>query len=187
VAAVLVAVGLTLAKDDLSGLFGEDPPVSTRAPQTTAAATPIQGIDGASYDPLGNPQSENDEDAPNAVDGDRGTVWQTDRYRSAALGSLKPGVGFVLSLDSPKAARQLQLNLTAAGSDFTVYATPDEAVPDTIDGGGWQEVRSQNDAAEQLTVKLSGGPQRHYLVWFTNLPPDGGGYRIGIAEAVLRS
>ena len=188
VAAVLVAVGLTLAKDDLSGLFGEDPPPGTRGSQTTTAATtPIQGIEGASYDPLGNPQSENDEDAENAVDGDPDTVWQTDRYNSAALGGLKPGVGFVLSLDSPREARQLKLNLTAAGSDFTVYATADEAVPDTIDGGGWQEVITRTDAAEQLTVRLSGGPKRHYLVWFTDLPQDGGGYRIGIAEAVLRS
>ena len=123
-AAVLVAVGLTLAKDDLSGLFGEDPPPSSRGSQpTTATATPIRGVDGASYDPQGNPQTENDEDAQNAVDGNRETVWQTDRYKSAALGSLKPGVGFVLSLDSPQEARQLTLILTAAGADFNVYTT----------------------------------------------------------------
>ena len=140
----------------------------------------------SAYDPLGD-GGEHDEEARNATDRNTATAWETDRYRSAGLGGLKTGVGFVLSLDTPREARQLQLNLTAAGSDFTVYATADDVIPDTIDGGGWQEVVARTDAAEQLTVKLSGGPRRHYLVWFTDLPQDGGGYRIGIAEAVLRS
>jgi serine/threonine-protein kinase len=187
VAAVLVAVGLTVAKDDLSGLFGEDPPPSSRGTQTTTAtATPIRGVTPSAYDPLGD-GGEHDNEAPSATDGDRATTWETDRYKSAGLGGLKAGVGFVLSLESPREARQLTLILTAAGADFTVYTTADEVVPNSVDGGGWQQVRSVTDAADQVTVKLSGDPQRHYLVWFTDLPPDGGGYRIGIAEAVLRS
>jgi eukaryotic-like serine/threonine-protein kinase len=187
VAAVLVTVGLTLAKNDLGNLFGEDPPASTRGSQTTTAATtPIRGVTPSAYDPLGD-GGEHDGEAPNATDRNEATTWETDRYKSAGLGGLKAGVGFVLSLDTPRQARQLQLTLTAAGSDFTVYTTADDVIPDTIEGGGWREVDRRTDAADQLTVRLSGGPQRHYLVWFTNLPPDGSGYRIGIAEAVLRS
>ena len=80
------------------------------------------------------------------------------------------------------------LLVLSAGADFTVYATDEDTVPDQVgDGSGWQQVVTHQDAAEQLTVKLPGDPQRHYLVWFTNLPQDGGGYRIGIAEASLRS
>jgi serine/threonine protein kinase len=189
VAAILVTVGLTLAKDDLGNLFGEDSPGTTRGPQTNAPATsPIRGVTGSAYDPLGKPQSEHDEEAPNAVDGNAGTVWQTDRYKSAALGGLKAGVGFVLSLDSPAEARQLSLTLTAAGADLTVYGTADEAIPDQFgEGSGWTQVGKQDDASAKANVKLSGGPQRHYLVWFTDLPQDGDRYRIGIAEAGLRS
>jgi serine/threonine protein kinase len=189
VAAILVTVGLTLAKNDLGNLFGEDPPASTRRTQTTAAATsPIRGVDGSSYDPLGDDRTEHQEEAPLAVDGDLTTVWETDRYRTAALGGLKPGVGFVLSLDSPEEARQLNLTLTAAGADFTVYGTDDDTIPDQFgEGSGWTQVGKQDDASARPTVRLSGGPQRHYLVWFTDLPQDGGGYRIGIAEAVLKS
>jgi serine/threonine protein kinase len=188
VAAILVTVGLTLAKDDLSNLFGEDPPAKPpRSQTTTASASPIRGVDGSAYDPGGD-GGEHDEDAPNAVDGNTASTWKTDRYRSARLGGLKTGVGLVLSLDAPKQARDLTLTLTAAGADFTVYGTADDPVPDTLgDGTGWRQVGGREDAGEKLTVKLSGGPQQHYLVWFTNLPPDGGGYRIGIAEAVLRS
>ena len=188
VAAVLVAVGLTLAKDDLGNLFGPDRPSKTPGTQTTtAASSPIRGDVGSSYDPEGNDRSEHEPEAPNAVDGNAATVWQTDRYKSAELGGLKAGVGFVLTLDTPKNARQLKLTLTAAGADLAVYATNDETIPDTLQGGGWRELGSADDAAEQLTLKLSGGPQRHYLIWFTNLPPAGGGYRIGIVEAGLRS
>ena len=92
----------------------------------------------------------------------------------------------MLTLETPKDARQLKLTLTAAGADLAVYATNDETIPDSLHGG-WRELGTADDAAEQLTLKLSGGPQRHYLIWFTNLPPAGAGYRIGIAEAGLRS
>jgi hypothetical protein len=188
VAAVLVAVGLTLAKNDLGNLFGEDSPGSTRGPQTTTVATaPIRGVTGSAYDPLGD-GGEHDGEAGNAVDGNPSTTWETDRYKSAGLGGLKSGVGYVLSLDSPEEARQLNLTLTAAGADFAVYASADDAIPDQFGAGsGWTELHTQQDAAAKLNVKLSGDPQRHYLVWFTDLPQDGGGYRIGIAEAGLRS
>ena len=188
VAAILVAVGLTLAKDDLSNLFGEDTPGRTPGSQTTtASASPIRGVDGAAYDPLGD-GGEHDEDAANAVDGSAASTWETDRYKSAGLGGLKTGVGLVLSLEAPRQARDLALTLTAAGADFTVYGTADDTVPDSFgDGAGWREVGGRAGAGERPTVKLSGGAQQHYLVWFTRLPPDGGGYRIGVAEAVLRS
>jgi serine/threonine protein kinase len=188
VAAILVAVGLTLAKNDLGNLFGEDPTASTRRPQATAPPTsPIRGVSGSAYDPLGD-GGEHNEEAANAVDNNPATIWQTDRYRSAALGGLKAGVGFVLSLDSPEEASQLTLTLTAAGADFTVYASDDDTIPDQFgEGSGWTEVGRQENASAKPSVKLSGDPQRHYLVWFTDLPQDGGGYRIGIAEAGLRS
>ena len=58
VAAILVAVGLTLAKDDLSNLFGEDTPGRTPGSQTTtASASPIRGVDGAAYEGPGGWQS----------------------------------------------------------------------------------------------------------------------------------
>jgi serine/threonine protein kinase len=188
VAAVLVTVGLTVAKNDLSNLFdGDETPRRTTGTQsTTASPTPIRGVTGAAYDPLGD-GGEHDEDAENALDGDPGTSWDTDRYNSASLGGLKAGVGYVLTLETPKEARQLSLALTAAGADFTLYATDEDTVPDQVEDGGWREIVTRQDAADRLTVKLPGDPHRHYLVWFTSLPQDGDRYRIGIAEAILRS
>ena len=48
---------------------------------------------GASYDPLGDDRTENEDEAPNAVDGNLDTVWRTVRYNSSRLGGLKPGLG----------------------------------------------------------------------------------------------
>jgi hypothetical protein len=187
VAAVLVAIGLTLARDDLGNLFGDgdDPPGTSRNPAPTAGSSRITGVRGAAYDPLGD-GGEHDEEAGNAVDGNQATFWETDRYKSANLGGLKDGVGFVLSLDSAQEARQLELLLTAPGADLTLYATGEKDHPESIEAG-WTRLREVRDAEEKVTVPLSGDPQRHYLIWFTDLPPDGGGYRIGIAEAALRS
>jgi hypothetical protein len=190
VAAVLVAVGLTLASEDLGNLgnlFRDDRPRVATPSKTTVASDPIRGITATAYDPLGNDGGrENDQDAPKAVDGDAATAWETSTYRNRPdLGGLKDGVGLVLDPGAARQARTLTLDLTAAGTDFTVYATDDATVPGSIDG--WQELTSEEDADDKLTVELSGGPHRYYLVWFTKLAPADGGYRIGVAEAGLRS
>jgi serine/threonine protein kinase len=185
VAAVMVAIGLTVASNDLSNLFDDDGTRGTAAaPSNTTRGDAIRGVEGTAYDPLGDGE-EHDDEASNALDGDRATAWETDRYNSPNLGGLKEGVGFVLTLESPEQARQLNLNLTAAGADLSIFATNSSAIPDTI--AGWRRLATVPDAGTQANVKLGGGPQRHYLLWFTDLPPAGGGYRIGIAEAGLRS
>jgi eukaryotic-like serine/threonine-protein kinase len=187
VAAVLVVIGLTLARDDLGNLFGNEraPGTSGSNPDTTTGSSAIRGLTGAAYDPLGD-GGEHDDDAGNAVDGSPATSWETDRYKSANLGGLKQGVGFVLSLDAAQEARRLELLLTAPGADLTVYAAGDDDYPKSLDGG-WTRLREVPDAGERVTVELTGDPHRHYLIWFTDLPPAGEGYRIGIVEAALRS
>ena len=102
-AAILVAVGLTLAKNDLGNLFGEDPPGSTaREPQTTTAtAAPDPGRDQRH---LLRPLHGDRDKQENAEAGrtrpstaTRRSFWQTDRYnRPSALGGYKQGVGLVL-------------------------------------------------------------------------------------------
>jgi serine/threonine protein kinase len=188
VAGVLVAIGLTLARNDLANLFGDGTTRGTNAaPRATAGTSPIKDVTATSYDPQGDDGEENEEDAGNAVDGVQSTTWQTDRYRrSSQLGGLKQGVGIALTLDSAAEARRLDLTLTLTGADFTVYGTEDDELPSDI-GEGWTALKEVQDADARETIGLSGGPYQSYLIWFTDLPPDGGGYRVGVAEAVLRS
>jgi hypothetical protein len=190
VAAVLVAIGLTLARDDLGDLFGNErsPGTAGSNPGTSAGAapSPIELAGAIAYDPQGDDRQENNAASGRAVDGDAGSSWGTSTYQQPfGDAGLKDGVGLVLDPGRAERARQLTLALNAAGADFSVYATDAETIPDDIDG--WQRLTTRDGAGRQVNVRLDGNPYRYYLVWFTNLPPAGDGYRIEVAEAGLKS
>jgi hypothetical protein len=190
VAAVLVAIGLTLARDDLGNLFGnERSPGTSAGPGSTAGAatSPIRLAGAIAYDPQGDDRQENNAAAGRAVDGNAGTFWGTSTYQQPfGDAGLKDGVGLVLDPgEAKRAARQLTLALNAAGADFSVYATDAETIPAEL--GQWEQLASREDAGRQVNVRLDNKPHRFYLIWFTSLPPADGGYRIEVAEAGLRS
>ncbi|HSK36640.1 MAG TPA: protein kinase, partial [Actinomycetota bacterium] len=139
VAAVLVAVGLTLAKNDLGNLFGEDPPGTTRGggtETTTAAAPPIDVADAISFDPFTTDpdKQENQGQADLAIDRDRSTAWRTEGYnQNFGAGGYKQGVGLVLDLGRSQEVGQLSLTLDpTGGSALTIYGANDR--PPTLDG-----------------------------------------------------
>jgi eukaryotic-like serine/threonine-protein kinase len=190
VAAVLVAIGLALARDDLGDLFGTErsPGTAGSNPGTTAGAapTPVPLTGAIAYDPQGDDRRENNEAAGRAIDGNPGTSWGTSTYQQPfGDGGLKDGVGLILQPEAARPVRQLTLALGAAGADFSIYASDAENIPGDLDG--WEELASREDAGEQVNVRLDGSPHRFYLIWFTSLPPAGDGFRIEVAEAGLKS
>jgi serine/threonine protein kinase len=190
VAAILVAVGLTLAKDDLGNLFGEDPPARPPGSQTTTATTPRVAVANAiSFDPFTDDadKQENQELAGRAIDSDRGTVWRTEGYnQNFGEGGYKRGVGLVLDLGRSQEVGQLTLALVpAGGSTLTIYGTNDPR-PQTFEEG-WTELGGPKTATGTARFDLEGSYQ-YLLVWFSSLPQDEGGkYRGGIASVNLRS
>jgi hypothetical protein len=188
VAAVLVAVGLTLAKDDLGNLFGEDPPRRTDASSaTTTPAPPIEVVAAGSFDPFTNDpdKQENEDEAALAIDGDRTSFWQTEGYNeNFAEGAYKSGVGLVLDLGDSKEVGTLTLALApAGGSELTIYGS--DARPGTLEE--WTRLSGPKDADDRVTFELKGSYQ-YLLVWFTSLPQDEEGkFRGGVANVVLRS
>lgn len=175
IAAVIAIAGVVLLNTM------SDDPVS---PEPVGdGVVPIQ--DARDFDPFGQPQEEHREEVPLAFDGDAGTAWTTENYRtSPQFGGLKVGVGVWFDLGSPQPLDQIVLDLTAAGVSFDVYRAA--TLPDQVDGlVGWgQPVTSVNDADNPATVQLDGRPEgRFWLVWLTSLPPaDGGLYQAGIRE-----
>jgi hypothetical protein len=175
--------------DQLAGLLGlgRDPTTQTTEPtETSAGSTAIRISVAQPYDPPRGDGTENDEAAGNAIDRRQDTSWTTEGYKSARFGQLKDGVGLVLDLGSARRPRQLDLSLISGGADFTLYAADGDAIPPGLQEG-WQKVGGQPDAPEDVTVDLSGDAHRYYLVWFTNLPPDGSRFRAGIREASFKS
>jgi serine/threonine protein kinase len=185
-AAVLVAVGLTLAKDDLGNLFGPDRPSGTSgAPATSAPAPRIRVASATPFDPEAD-QRENQDLAPLAIDGNRTTGWRTDGYlQNFGPGGIKLGVGLILDLGRPQEVGRLTLALDpTGGSKLAIYGS-DGPPPPTLDG--WTPLGDAKTAGQRASFDLEGN-HRYLLIWFSSLPqnPDGK-YRGGVANVTLTS
>ena len=140
---MLVTVGLTLARNDLSGLgnlFGDDQPSKTsRAPSSSTTAERVEVADASSFDPEGDDQEENSDEAGLAIDGDRTTSWQTSGYdQNFGRGGIKDGVGLVLDLGRPQEVAKMTLALDpTGGSEVPIYGA-DDSRPSTFEG--WSEL-----------------------------------------------
>ncbi|MGH3344598.1 MAG: serine/threonine protein kinase [Carbonactinosporaceae bacterium] len=140
------------------------------------------------FDPYASPASEHPEDAPLAVDGDPGTAWETMTYYSPALGGLKPGVGLVVDLGQARKVGEAQLQFTGPGTDFQLRAAGPgvSSMPGSPDE--YRLVREVSGAGQQVSMRFGDPVQTRYLlVWLTELPSAGDGYRIGISEVSASS
>jgi eukaryotic-like serine/threonine-protein kinase len=186
VAAILVAVGLTLAKDDLSSLFGDDQPSRTsRATDTSNSPKKVQVESATSFDPEGDDHQENEDQAQRAIDGDLTTGWRTSGYdQNFGRGGIKDGVGLVLDLARPREVGRLILALDPTGdSELTIYGSDDR--PSTLEG--WKELAGPKTGQGQVSFNLEGS-HRYLLIWFTSLPQDDQGkFRGGVANVTLTS
>jgi serine/threonine protein kinase len=185
VAAVLVAVGLTLAKDDLGNLLGGDRPSGTnRSPESTAPTTRVAVADASSFDPDGDGQ-ENTNMADFAIDTNRNSRWQTEGYnQNFGDGGIKQGVGLVLDLGRPQEVRRMTLSLApTGGSTVAIYGSDDR--PSTLDG--WTELGNPKTAENRASFDLEGS-HRYLMIWFSSLPRDDEGkYRGGVTNVSLTS
>jgi serine/threonine protein kinase len=186
VAAVLVAVGLTLAKNDLGNLFGDDGPTGTsRSPATSAPAARVKVVDAGSFDPDGDGQ-ENTNMADLAIDPDRNSRWQTEGYnQNFGPGGIKQGVGLVLDLGSPQEVGRMSLALApTGGSQVTIYGADERA----SSLQGWASLSGPATVTNGRTFSLKGGRHRYLMIWFSSLPQDDQGkYRGGVTNVSLTS
>jgi eukaryotic-like serine/threonine-protein kinase len=122
------------------------------------------------YDPEGD-NRESPDAARNAIDGNTGTNWDTERYQGGFEGSNKSGVGLYVDAGSLMAARGLTLSTSTPGFTAAVYAS--ETVPAEL--RGWTRVSPERKVTEDHTFRLRtrGRKYRYYLLWITQLPEDG--------------
>ena len=143
--------------------------------------------DGGDFDPFGD--GEHPQDVDNAFDGNPDTTWQTQRYNSANLGGLKPGVGMWVDLGEPSTVARIDLALQPEGAELAVYAATD-APPGDVDSG-WEpgdwgtRVAEASSAATAESFELDEVEARYVLLWFTSLPPDGGGHRVHVSDITI--
>jgi eukaryotic-like serine/threonine-protein kinase len=128
---------------------------------TPAKAVHLSGV--TSYDPEGDNQSEHSEDARFASDGDPSTYWTTEQYRS---GLQKSGVGVVLDAGTPKKLTQLVVSSDTAGFRAEIQAGSSSSGP-------FAPVSESQTVGDRTVFSLDGGRLRYYLVWITDLGPNG--------------
>ncbi|WP_417498557.1 protein kinase family protein [Marinactinospora rubrisoli] len=133
-----------------------------------------------------NPETGDDEHsdkAPNAIDGDPSTRWNTTGYMRADFGGLKSGVGLILDMGDPVEVHEATIDFGGGPYDFEIL------MGDQPEQSALTPAAEQSGASGEVTVKLAEPTTARYVVvWFTNeLPPDGGGaYRGTINEVELR-
>ena len=170
---VLVAVALGVAglllQGSGTGIFGDDPPATTpEAAASDQRATITGSID---FDPEGDGSEHSDEaQAGNVFDGDASTSWSSESYSSPDWGSLKSGVGIVLTLDQPGPVSAVEFDTPVSGWQAEVYVA--DSPHDSLDGWG-EPVASfptSDSGANAVDVDAEGSA---VLLWFTRASSQG--------------
>ncbi|MFD0143419.1 MULTISPECIES: protein kinase family protein [unclassified Streptomyces] len=146
---------------------------------------PVTIAGAQDFDPQGD-GAETPSEIKNAFDGNPSTSWQTSIYYGYSnFGRLKEGVGLVLDLGTVQQVSKV--DVTFQGTTAVQLRTAPE------------NATSQPAAPEAFTTVASGsGTQvaltadkpvmtRYVLVWLTDLPSSGGGYRGKITDIKISS
>jgi hypothetical protein len=155
---------------------GGDPTASAGTPtsgaRTQAALATVKPAGGQLYDPKGD--GEEARGVEDASDGDPTTSWRTARYnRTSAFGGLKPGIGIAYDFGKPTALRQVSVSTDRPGIQVQIRAgdTPDATEPEDYKVVGSTQTMKSTD-----TFPIAAGTSaRYYIVWLTQLTPDGAG------------
>jgi hypothetical protein len=176
---MLAAVGLgSLLGGDDGPQDAAEPSAAVPPPAVPIVVPPTAITD---FDPPPGSGSERTAEVPNAVDGTAATVWRTERYRSAAFGGLKAGVGLLVDLQAPTAVASLEIS-TLAGTRVELRAADARgaAAPD------YRLLTSGTATGPTLTLSPPAGSKaRWYLLWITGLPQVDGGFASQVGELSL--
>lgn len=164
-----VATGLFLSR----GGDGDEPGRAAGAEPAT-----IDVVAAQDFDPFGGGDEHADE-VPAASDGDPSTSWTTERYSSADMGGLKPGVGIWFDLGDRRDVASVEIDLATTGIDLSVHALDDEPGSDPASWG--DPIHEATGAGDRVTFDVPDGRSgRYWLLWITSVGGSGG--RAGIAE-----
>jgi eukaryotic-like serine/threonine-protein kinase len=159
--AALVVAAVVLAPWERSG--DED---RAAAPDPLRPASLVGSKD---FDPFGGGTGEHPEEVANAIDDDPATAWSTETYTNGELG--KEGVGLYVYASVPIGARRLEVLTSTPGFEAEIYGTSNE-IPTELTGWGEPIGRLRGDG-ERLRATLPGRRYSHYMIWITELPPQG--------------
>ena len=141
-------------------------PTGSDATATGAGtAEPLAILKVEAYDPEGDGE-ENNNLTPKIYDGDKGTGWFSENYRTDSFGGLKKGLGVIVDLGPNKKPQSVELNIPHP-ADIEVYVGPDNRLE------GATKIGEKADADGNVTFDVPADVSGQYIVvWFTKLSPD---------------
>ncbi len=145
---------------------------------TNSAPEPLAILKVEAYDPEGD-GAENNNLTPRIYDGDKGTGWFSENYRSDTFGGLKKGVGVIVDLGPNKKPQSVELNLPNP-SDIEVYVGPDNRLEGATKIG--EKADANGTVKFDVPADVSG---QYVVVWFTKLNPDDNGKRRAWLDEVV--
>jgi serine/threonine-protein kinase len=178
VVATLAIVALIAAVNTLGGTGSGEPAVMIQA-------TP--------FDPEGTPPYRERHDlAPNAIDGDPDSAWQTESYTRAQFGGgLKSGVGLILELEQRAAINEVTLATDSSGWSVEIYLSDEGDFGDNGDDFEPDDFEFVGELSGDNTVSQSGldGTGRFVLLWITETGKPNNGderHRFVLNEVTVR-
>lgn len=132
------------------------------------------------------------EGAEALVDDDPSTTWRTDEYRSDPhFGLLKDGMGILIDLGEPRQLASVKVEMTTTGG--VAELRTGDSDPGATREGDQQIIQSYTPLGEPViegsTMVFSAFDKdttyQYLMVWFTELPPDGDGYRVEVQQVTV--
>ena len=169
IAAAAVLAGVLVLVTRSSGGGGAAAARGTSSP--SSSSTHPLAVSGAVGYPAGS--SDHPEELPLATDHSTSSAWMTEHYASAAFGNLKSGTGVVFTVNGGP-VRTVTIRLAQPGVSAQLFAG---------DRPSGTPVATTGSAPKVWRIRLDQATRSSsWLVWFTKLVPDSGGYRAGIAD-----
>jgi eukaryotic-like serine/threonine-protein kinase len=179
-AAVAIGVGFGIGRLQVGGPLGIKP-----KPSPAGSPVRIAIRHARDFDPPPGDGSEHPSEVANTVDGNRETVWSTDRYTTAAFGQLKPGVGIWFDLGGERVVRTVEVSSPLPGWTFQLRAGPAPSrtgKPLRSSGGA---TRFKVGDSGRVKVSLPPTRMRGVMIWITELAPDSGRFAARIGEVTV--
>jgi hypothetical protein len=144
-------------------------------------------------DPSPGDRSDSPE-ARNVVDGDPDTAWETHRFNTAKFGNLKPGMGVLINLGSPRNLSDVRVETSSPGAGMEIRtgtsdpgndSQGDDKIVDAYKKLGEPDADNKSDGTNRIFSVFDANTKYQYvLVWITELPraDDGDRYQVSVNE-----
>ena len=165
----------------------------SQAPAPTPKKIPLTAGMVRIVDPPKGDRSDSPE-AANVVDGNADTAWTTHRFNTAKFGKLKPGMGVLINLGTPRNLAEVRVETSSPGVAMDIRtgttdpgnnSAGDDKIVQTYKKLGEDDSDSKTDGTNRVFSVFDANTQYQYvLVFVTELPraDDGDRYQVSVNE-----